>query len=47
MDINSEEVGNLAVAPIPEFLGFEPRIQAPLLFVKQTEKQDNGRLQFW
>src|SRR5208283_1713272 len=47
MGINTEEVGNLAVAPIAKFLRFQPRIKTSLLLVKQTEKQDDGRLHLW
>ena len=44
--IQAKEFGQNAVAPVPQFDGFQPREQSTLLFVKQAVEKQDSRFQF-
>ena len=43
--IESEQIRNLAMAPVAHLQRLEPRVEAPLLLVEQTEEQHDGGLE--
>lgn len=46
MSIQAEELGHFLVAAVPYFERFQTRVQAALLFIQQTVKQNNDGFQF-
>ncbi|MBN2196522.1 MAG: hypothetical protein JW751_27165 [Polyangiaceae bacterium] len=41
--VETEELGDARITAASGLQGFEPRIEAPLLFVEQAEEQHDGR----